>query len=493
MSVVAGVALLAWPAFVGAAALALTDRATESTTVRVIPRPVVLVHGFLSDHSTWTAWTGPDGFLARHGLVGYAVGDGQVEGRLDTGDITRPTATTKTLAENAAALGRYIDGVRGATGAEMVDLVAHSMGGLISRYYISELMRDRDVGQLLMLGSPHGGSECSALPVALGLFGPAALELRPTFLRQIFNRTVTRRHGVPFHMLAGDPIVESFKAPCTGVPSDSVVGIQSVSAIPGTVERLPVLHTDMTGSPAVFETFVLPHLQRGIDSLGAVDDPLLVREVPEPTQFTKVITGRVEPGSRVDVVVDLDRVAIASFALFDTARRLQVTVRGASGQIVALNARDHGLIRVDDPSSLLTLGYGFRHPRPGPWRITLESPPAQPGSAPIASEFSLSARVVGGAMLRARARPLAPLRGRPVTLSAALEDPEAALTAVSMRAVIRRPDGKSESLDFAGRGIEQSASWRPHMTGIHGIDVVASAVAGGMRVERTTFLAVDVR
>src|SRR5690606_11328677 len=140
----------------------------------------------------------------------------------------------------------------------------------------------------------------------------------------------------------GDPIVESFKAPCTGVPSDSVVGIDSVAAIPGTVDRMPVLHTDMTRSPAVFERFVLPLLRQGPGQPAADDEPLRVREVPQATQFTEVLTGRVEPGGRAEVIVDLDRVAIASFALFDTGRRLQVTVRGASGQVIELNARDHG-------------------------------------------------------------------------------------------------------------------------------------------------------
>src|SRR5690606_6172254 len=87
---------------------------------------------------------------------------------------------------------------------------------------------------------------------------------------------------------------------------------------------------------------------------------------------------------------------------------------------------------------------GLRVPRPGPWRITLESPPTKPGAAPVTSEFSLSARVLGGAVLQARARPLAPRRGSPVTLTAGLAHPDAALTEVSMKAVIRRPDGRSE-------------------------------------------------
>ncbi|MEZ4606942.1 MAG: hypothetical protein R2865_09135 [Deinococcales bacterium] len=42
------------------------------------------------------------------------------------------------------------------TGAPQVDIVAHSMGGLISRYYIAKLMGDVDVAQLIMLGTPNG-------------------------------------------------------------------------------------------------------------------------------------------------------------------------------------------------------------------------------------------------------------------------------------------------------------------------------------------------
>lgn len=123
-------------------------------------------------------------------------------------------------------------------------------------------------------------------------------------------------------MLAGDPITESFKAPCTGVPSEGVVGIESVSTIAGIVERRPLLHTDMTRPPEAFTTFVLPQLQRGPGMFPPEDDPLSVSETPAPTQFTQVFTGRVEPGGSTEIVVDLDAVAIASFALFDPSRRL---------------------------------------------------------------------------------------------------------------------------------------------------------------------------
>jgi len=35
--------------------------------------------------------------------------------------------------------------------------------------------------------------------------------------------------------------------------------------------------------------------------------------------------------------------------------------------------------------------------------------------------------------------------------------------------------------------------WRAGEPGIHGIDIIASARAEGLRIERTTFLAVDVQ
>jgi hypothetical protein len=78
-------------------------------------------------------------------------------------------------------------------------------------------------------------------------------------------------------------------------------------------------------------------------------------------------------------------------------------------------------------------------------------------------------------------------------LSATLEHPDRPLTEVSMRAVVRRPDGKTEVIELPGNGAERSAIWRAGEPGIHGIDITASANSEGLRIERTTFLAVDVQ
>lgn len=466
------------------AASALTKEPV-TTEVRIAPRPVVMVHGFMSGAPTWASYS--QTFLPPLGLSGFAVGDGKAEGAMNTGDTSKPTLRTNTLAENAAILGRYIAGVKTKTKAEMVDIVAHSMGGLISRYYIDRLMQERDVAQLIMLGSPHGGSDCSGLPSALGFYAPASLELRPAYLREVFNKQITHRRGVPFFMLAGNPIVESFKAPCTGVPSDVVVAKESASAITGPIIEMPILHTDMTKSEEVFQKFVRGHLQKQPGEFPNESDPPSATNSIEPVQFTQVFKGRVNAGGTKELNVNLDQVAMASFALFDPSRSLDLTVRGASGNVIELKSDVNGLIKVDDPATMVHLGYGFENPKPGPWKVTLAATAKTPSNG---TDFALSARVVGGAVLRANASQLLPSKNEPITFTGALELPGKTITNTAIKAVIRQPDGKEEELVLTNG----KADWMPAETGVHGVDIVAQANApDGSPIERTTFLSVEVQ
>lgn len=456
-----------------------------TTEVQIASRPVVMVHGFVSAAATWDLYSKT--FLPPLGLTGFAVGDGKAEGVLNTGDSSKPTLRTNTLAENAALLGRYIAGVKNTTKAEMVDLVAHSMGGLISRYYIDRIMQERDVAQLIMLGSPHGGSDCSGLFSALGFYAPASLELRPAYLREVFNQQITHRRGVPFFMLAGNPILESFKAPCTDVPSDVVVAKDSAAAITGPIVELPVLHTDMTKSEEVFQKFVRGHLQKQSGEFPNESDPPSPTNSTAPVQFTQVFKGRVNAGGTKDINVNLDQVAVASFALFDPSRSLELTVRGASGNVIELKPDVHGLIKVDDPATMVHLGYGFQNPKPGPWKVTLTATAKTPSNG---TAFALSARVVGGAVLRANASQLLPPLDQPVTFTGALELTGKALTNTTIKAVIRKPDGQEEELALNGG----KADWTPAETGVHGVDIIAQAAApDGSPIERTTFLSVEVQ
>jgi triacylglycerol lipase len=79
-----------------------------------------------------------------------------------------------TLAGSAAKLRQLVAHVRARTGATSVDLVAHSSGGLIARYYIQNLMDSPCVERLVTLATPHHGTFVGYLGPGLG-----AREMRP--------------------------------------------------------------------------------------------------------------------------------------------------------------------------------------------------------------------------------------------------------------------------------------------------------------------------
>ncbi len=113
---------------------ALTGGEKAEKTVAVVPKPVVLVHGLNSDENSWINWIKPGGYLEAHGMPPYAVDDKQFgTRRMNTGIPSKPTTPTFSISENAEILAEYVEAVRTNTGAERVDLVAHSLGGLISR------------------------------------------------------------------------------------------------------------------------------------------------------------------------------------------------------------------------------------------------------------------------------------------------------------------------------------------------------------------------
>lgn len=65
---------------------------------------------------------------------------------------------TGDIAATAQDLARFVDGVRAATGADRVDLVGHSQGGLVARQYVKYLGGAATVDNLISLGTPHYGT-----------------------------------------------------------------------------------------------------------------------------------------------------------------------------------------------------------------------------------------------------------------------------------------------------------------------------------------------
>jgi len=472
------------------------DDASAELRVTVRPRPVILVHGFNSDHATWRPYVDADGFLDELGLSGFAVGDGQAEGALNTGNAVEPRRRTNSLAQNAAILAGYIDEVRSAVGAEKVDIIAHSMGGLIARNYVSAHGTPNGVAQLLTLGTPMAGTHCAVLPASLGLMLPASIEIQPSYVTDIFNRRITRRNGSRFHLLAGTPREVPLQSPCTDAPSDLVVSSRSVRGIQAEFDEMPVLHTDMTSSREIFEAFVAPLLKRSRSDWRSTATETDAAASPA-AQFTRVHTGHLNPGESTDVVIDIEPgVAVASFALFDTSRSLEIVVTGASGKPLTLDVKKNGLVRVEDPAALLYLGYGFENPKPGRWSIRLTTTNRTPASG---ADFALTAQFHGGARIEATTDAAVVRQGERIAVRAHLTRDDVPLELRSARALWRNADGELTTLDMPihdggdGNGDRAGIEFVPTHSGLHSVDVELSGVdPSGMIIERAAFLAFEV-
>ena len=95
------------------------------------PRPVILVNGmFESKYVTWS-YLAPR--LQKQGYCVYGLDYGRGTGR------EVPLLQVGPLRRSAAEIGRFVDHVRQQTGADTVDLVGHSEGGLVPLYFINHL------------------------------------------------------------------------------------------------------------------------------------------------------------------------------------------------------------------------------------------------------------------------------------------------------------------------------------------------------------------
>ena len=120
------------------------------------PRPVVLVHGTFADMSD--SWQALSPLLHNHGYCVFALNYGGSAGSGAVG-----VDAVGDIAESAAQLSSFVDRVLAATGAEKVDLVGHSQGGMMPRYYLKYLGGAPKVGALVGLAPSNHGTTLNGL------------------------------------------------------------------------------------------------------------------------------------------------------------------------------------------------------------------------------------------------------------------------------------------------------------------------------------------
>ncbi len=124
----------------------------------VIPLPVMVVHGvtkdLLQDTFFFLPYEGLQGFLADNGYDA----DPSLYRTLWGPPGIHYSSQESTPAEVGQMLKAWIDQAVGSTYADKVDLIGHSLGGLLCRYYATEVDVDRRVRRVIMVGTPNEGS-----------------------------------------------------------------------------------------------------------------------------------------------------------------------------------------------------------------------------------------------------------------------------------------------------------------------------------------------
>ncbi|MCZ7417095.1 MULTISPECIES: esterase/lipase family protein [unclassified Streptomyces] len=122
------------------------------------PPPVLLLHGLVDNRSVFTLLRRS---LRRHGRAEVV--------------CVNYSPLTRDVRAAAETLGERIEELRARTGHRRVDVVGHSLGGLIARYHVQRQGGDARVRTLVTLGTPHAGTR-AVPPVAAP---PLIRQLRP--------------------------------------------------------------------------------------------------------------------------------------------------------------------------------------------------------------------------------------------------------------------------------------------------------------------------
>jgi pimeloyl-ACP methyl ester carboxylesterase len=133
---------------------------------------VLVIHGYLATRGSLHLL---EEQLARRGHVVMSFRFGPIP--INLGDIRR----------SADHVAQKVESIIAQTGVSHVDVVGHSMGGLVALYYVKRLGGARRVRRLVLLGTPARGTWSALLGLITAPLGLASLQLLPgsPFLREL--------------------------------------------------------------------------------------------------------------------------------------------------------------------------------------------------------------------------------------------------------------------------------------------------------------------
>ena len=226
------------------------------TVTAAHPDPVVLVHGtFANENFSWQALApllADDGYC----VFGFNYGaTASTDGRFYGEDGVE---------NSAAQLAAFVTQVLTWTGAHQVDLVGHSQGGMMPRYYIDFLGGAPRVHTLVGLAPSNHGTTLDGLETLTQLFGAASY--------QEAGATGCPACG---EQLAGSPFLQKLNAGGDTVPGPSYVVIESRDD-----EVVTPYTSSFLSGPNVLDITLQEQCPTdNTEHLGIIYDPVAIQDV----------------------------------------------------------------------------------------------------------------------------------------------------------------------------------------------------------------------
>ncbi|NMG83780.1 MAG: hypothetical protein GIS02_06220 [Methanosarcinales archaeon] len=343
---------------------------------KVKPVPVLLVHGYYSNHEMWVD------------MKAFLKNNGYEDEDIFTIDLAPgPAPANGDIRVYAKRLSQEIDYIRadhdGEYEIDKVDLVTHSMGGLVSRWYTTHGYHN-NVRRLIMIGTPNHGSELLCGPHAIFLFpilGTAGRQMTPhsPFLN-------TLNYGAWWKLWGNDKINQNIQHEVIAGTddwgfttwiflwddNDGVVRVESARLDGETLQTVPYDHLKECHENEVFEKVLA--ILRGGSGLGQHAQQTPPAAPLVPPQEAPAVFGTINSGEEKSHKIPITSTSEVRFVLAwqEQEGDLNLTLTTPSGrQINSSFAANETNTTYYSDEDLTIEGYEIKNPEQGIWSLNV--------------------------------------------------------------------------------------------------------------------------
>jgi len=171
------------------------------------PLPVLLIHGYVEDAAIWKNW---EELLKKDGIQFFTITFKDSDDKCGSAE------------QHAKELEKRVQDIKQQSGAQKINIVGHSKGGLDARVFL-DITDTTDVANLIMIGTPNAGSPAAETNDACA---PAIFDLRP-------GANATRAEmnpNIKYYTITGDWLPAVQGNPAIPGHDDGLVPVESVES-----------------------------------------------------------------------------------------------------------------------------------------------------------------------------------------------------------------------------------------------------------------------